>query len=90
MTAIVISVSYRKQEFFRVGYYIHNEYIEQELIENPPEQLLIDRLHRKILADKPRITRSNIAWIDAIPAIENIPLNGISMEDPFGKSNGAF
>jgi hypothetical protein len=31
-----------------------------------------------------------IAWQDVAPAVENIPLNGMEIEDPFGKSNGAF
>jgi histone chaperone ASF1 len=29
VTAIILSVSYRKQEFFRVGYYVYNHYIDQ-------------------------------------------------------------
>ena len=31
------------QEFIRVGYYINNEYWEEELIENPPERPIIER-----------------------------------------------
>ena len=31
------------QEFIRVGYYVNNEYMEEELRENPPEKVLIDR-----------------------------------------------
>lgn len=34
--------------------------------ENPPEQILIDKVYRNILADKPRITRYNIKWDDKI------------------------
>lgn len=75
----MLSVSYRKQEFFRVGYYIHNEYADPALIENPPEQLQIDKIVRRILADKPRITRMAITWGDVAPAIENIPTNGMEM-----------
>jgi hypothetical protein len=77
VTAIVLSVTYKKQEFFRVGYYIHNEYVDPLLIENPPDQLQIDKVFRKILAEKPRITRMTIAWQDVAPAVENIPLNGM-------------
>ena len=91
VTAIVLSVAYRKQEFFRVGYYIHNEYADPLLIETPPEQLQIDKVVRRILSDKPRITRMAITWSDVAPAVENIPHNGMmEIEDPFGKSNGAF
>lgn len=45
-SAIILSVKYRKQEFFRVhifslsydqvGYYVYNTYLEPELIENDP------------------------------------------------------
>ena len=90
VTAIVLSVAYRKQEFFRVGYYIHNEYADPLLLENPPEQLQINNVVRMILSDKPRITRMAITWADVAPAVENVPVNIMEIEDPFGKSNGAF
>jgi histone chaperone ASF1 len=41
VTAVILSVSYLKQEFFRVGFYINNYYDDKELQENEPEQLLI-------------------------------------------------
>ncbi len=31
------------QEFIRVGYYINNEYWEEELRETPPERPIIER-----------------------------------------------
>jgi histone chaperone ASF1 len=31
------------QEFLRVGYYVNNEYLEDELRDNPPDVPLIDR-----------------------------------------------
>ncbi len=62
ITAIILSVSYKKQEFFRVGYYVYNQYVDAELIENDPPEVLIDRVQRSILADKPRITRFPIQW----------------------------
>lgn len=71
VTAIVISVVYRKQEFFRLGYYIHNEYADPVLAENPPEEFQIDKIVRRILADKPRITRMAITWDDTTTTNEN-------------------
>jgi Histone chaperone involved in gene silencing len=59
-----LSVSYKEQEFFRVGYYVYNTYTEQELIDNPPEEVQIDKVVRNILAEKPRITRFDIKWGD--------------------------
>ncbi|CAD8052830.1 unnamed protein product [Paramecium sonneborni] len=61
-SAIILSVKYRKQEFFRVGYYVYNTYLEPELIENDPPQVLIDRVYRQINTQAPRVTRINIDW----------------------------
>ena len=33
VTALIISVSYLKREFFRAGYYLCNQYDDQELID---------------------------------------------------------
>lgn len=62
VTAIILTCSYLNQEFFRVGYYVNNIYSEQELNENPPEDIIIDKVMRYILSDKPRITKFNISW----------------------------
>ncbi|CAD8133531.1 unnamed protein product [Paramecium octaurelia] len=61
-SAIILSVKYRKQEFFRVGYYVYNTYLEPELIENDPPQVLIERVYRQINTQAPRVTRMNIDW----------------------------
>ena len=57
VTGILVTCSYNNQEFFRVGYYVNNYYEEQELIENPPDRPLLDRLIRHILVEKPRVTK---------------------------------
>lgn len=36
VTVVLITCTYRGQEFIRVGYYVNNEYTETELRENPP------------------------------------------------------
>lgn len=36
--------------------------MDQELIESDPEEVIIEKVQRNILADKPRITRFNIDW----------------------------
>lgn len=36
VTAIILTVSYRNAEFFRVGYYVYNQYTDPELIINDP------------------------------------------------------
>ena len=52
-SAILISVLYEGQEFFRVGYYVVNEYVDQSI--EPPPQPQLDRTQRRIMAENPRI-----------------------------------
>lgn len=62
VTIILLTCSYRGQEFIRVGYYVNNEYADEALREEPPATPQIDKLLRNILADKPRVTRFPISW----------------------------
>jgi len=62
VTAIILSILYKGQEFFRIGYYVYNSYTDPELMENPPQEIPIDKVLRNILADKPRVTRFDIKW----------------------------
>lgn len=74
ITAIFLTCCYKNQEFFRVGYYINNQYEEEAYLQNPPEELDQDKIVRYILNDKPRITKFNINWdtiTDQIPSYSN-------------------
>ncbi|PJF17745.1 hypothetical protein PSACC_02445, partial [Paramicrosporidium saccamoebae] len=62
VTVVLITCGYRGQEFVRVGYYVNNEYEEEELRAEPPAVPVIGKLLRNILADKPRVTRFPIRW----------------------------
>ena len=65
VTAVLLTCSYKdSQEFLRVGYYVNVEYDSPELNENPPATPTIERLHRHILAEKPRVTKFQIDWDD--------------------------
>uniref|UniRef100_A0A182K526 Histone chaperone asf1 n=1 Tax=Anopheles christyi TaxID=43041 RepID=A0A182K526_9DIPT len=77
VTVVLLTCSYRGQEFVRVGYFINNEYADPELRENPPLKPLFHKMTRNILATKPRVTRFKINWDDA-------PANGVAG----GPSNG--
>ena len=57
VTVILLTCSYQGKEFIRVGYYVNNEYIDEDLRENPPATPAVHRLARNILADKPRVTK---------------------------------
>lgn len=62
---MLLTCSYRGQEFVRVGYFINNEYTDPELRENPPAKPQFDKVTRNILASKPRVTRFKINWDNA-------------------------
>lgn len=62
VTVVLLTCSYRSQEFIRVGYFINNEYTDQELRENPPSPPQFDKVVRNILASEPRVTRFKINW----------------------------
>ncbi|OMJ21861.1 Histone chaperone ASF1 [Smittium culicis] len=62
VTVVLLTCSYKNKEFVRVGYYVNNEYLEEELKENPPEKPILSKIYRIILADKPRVTRFPINW----------------------------
>lgn len=66
VTIILLTCSYRGQEFVRVGYFINNEYSDPELKEMPPAKPQFDKLQRNILDTKPRVTRFKINWEDAV------------------------
>ncbi|CAO1616114.1 unnamed protein product [Parajaminaea phylloscopi] len=68
VTVILLTGSYRDQEFIRVGYYVNNEYETQELKENPPEKVDLTKVKREVLVSKPRVTRFNIKWDTATAA----------------------
>lgn len=55
VTVVLLTCSYMSKEFVRVGYYVNNEYMDEELKENPPLATDFDKLTRSILADKPRV-----------------------------------
>lgn len=57
VTVLLLTCSYMGQEFIRVGYYVNNDYDDEQLREEPPPRILLDRVQRNILADKPRVTK---------------------------------
>lgn len=92
VTIVLLTCSYRGQEFVRVGYFVNNDYVDQEIRENPPPKPMFDKLTRNILATKPRVTRFKINWDDA-SANGLANGNGEHMEDEMkceeGEMNGA-
>jgi histone chaperone ASF1 len=92
VTAILLTCSYNNQEFFRVGYYVNNIYEDEELNLNPPEEVVVEKLKRHILSEKPRITKFNIDWdntVATIPSYTNYMFNNENnkedIQNEFGK-----
>ena len=44
VTVVLLTCSYRDNEFVRIGYYVNNEYNDPELSENPPAQPMFDKV----------------------------------------------
>lgn len=70
VTVVLVTCSYKNQEFARVGYYVNNEMeyppgtqLDEET-GKPVNDISVDfnKLMRQILADKPRVTRFPIDW----------------------------
>ncbi|XP_051127401.1 probable histone chaperone ASF1A [Andrographis paniculata] len=62
VTVLLLTCSYIGQEFIRVGYYVNNDYTDDQLRQDPPSRVLLDRIQRNILSDKPRVTRFPISF----------------------------
>lgn len=54
---LLLTCSYVGQEFVRIGYYVNNDYNDENLRQQPPQMVKIDMLQRNILTDKPRVTK---------------------------------
>jgi histone chaperone ASF1 len=61
VAALILTGSYKDQEFVRVGYYQNTEYDNEEMKETPPATIHFDKLVRDI-STKPRVTRFQIKW----------------------------
>jgi hypothetical protein len=91
VTAILLCCLYCGQEFFRCGFYLNNVYDNEEMNVNPPEQIVIDKVVRSILADKPRITKFNIDWNCCdTPIITNIPTMNTTTTNNNALSNSCY
>ena len=49
VTVILLTCSYQSQEFVRVGYYVNNEYVDQEMVDNPPLKPVFEKVSSTLL-----------------------------------------
>ncbi|XXQ31828.1 Anti-silencing function protein 1 [Plasmodiophora brassicae] len=69
VTVILLTCSYKGNEFIRVGYYVNNDYGTDETFNRePPEHVDIDKVYRNVLSSSPRVTRFPIEWDDGLVA----------------------
>lgn len=62
VTVVLLTCAYDGREFVRVGYYVNNEYDDEDLVNDPPAKPVIEKIRRNVLAEKPRVTRFAIKW----------------------------
>jgi histone chaperone ASF1 len=85
VTVVLITCSYKDQEFVRIGYYVNNEYPCESEDEVLPVPLPLDQVVRTTLADKPRVTRFNIQWNAPTEVSNPSPLDMELMTSPPSK-----
>eukprot|EP01057_Protomagalhaensia_wolfi_P001183 Protomagalhaensia_wolfi_Nauph_80__1182@NODE_169_length_3347_cov_534_512696_g127_i0_p3_GENE_NODE_169_length_3347_cov_534_512696_g127_i0NODE_169_length_3347_cov_534_512696_g127_i0_p3_ORF_typecomplete_len227_score30_62ASF1_hist_chap/PF04729_13/1_1e55_NODE_169_length_3347_cov_534_512696_g127_i011511831 len=61
-TVILLEGTYRNQDFIRIGWYIHNVYIDPSLQDDPPDVPIMEKMVRYIAVGEPRVTRFSINW----------------------------
>lgn len=70
VTVVLVTCTYREQEFVRIGYYVNNEIMNME--QENMQELQLHQVVRTILADKPRVTRFPIEWNESNSCLENM------------------
>lgn len=82
VTVVLLTCSYNGNEFIRVGYYVNNDYKDEEMKLNPPAIPQLHLIERNVLSDKPRVTRFQIEWDSSEPEnvhpahTDNVPAAG--------------
>ncbi|CAI5440774.1 unnamed protein product [Caenorhabditis angaria] len=70
VSVLLLRCKYNEQEFINLGWFVSNEYVDEELKENPPAQPLVDKLIRKVEIDDLRVTTHSIKWTEEEAATE--------------------
>ena len=91
MSVVLLSALFHGREFVRIGYFINNQYRDEELNQNPPpvsetSPINTDLVERKICDDKPRITLFPIDWENPdappeMPPLQEEPVDGAAVEE---------
>ncbi|CAB3411231.1 unnamed protein product [Caenorhabditis bovis] len=65
VSVLLLRCKYNDQEFINLGWFVSNEYEDEEMKENPPAMPQIEKLARKIQTDSLRVTTFTIKWGEA-------------------------
>lgn len=87
VTVIIITASYRDKEFVRVGYYVNTYYEDEELRNEPPSQVVWDKLYRNVLIEKPKVTRFQNPWDSGSSEFAG---TGNELEQPLGGNGDVY
>ena len=61
-TVLMITVFYRRQEFFRCSYFVYNNYEDGNQVLEREEFVYVDKVCRTIICEQPRIRVYEILW----------------------------
>ena len=80
VAVLLICVSYKEQEFLRIGYYVNVAYDNETLNQEPPEHIHIQHLARNVLISKPTLVTKAIDWgtsedMDIDKSLDSLGLN---------------
>jgi histone chaperone ASF1 len=78
---ILLTCLYKNDEFIRIGYYVNNEYEDETLATEPPQKVIVSKIKRHILSEKPRVTRVPITWDDQTDEMKDVILTEEQIEN---------
>ncbi|KAK0403159.1 hypothetical protein QR680_016753 [Steinernema hermaphroditum] len=64
VTVLLLMCKYNNQNFLKVGYFVANEYADEELLAEPPAEPIIEKLVRSVKTDDVRVSYNMIKWTE--------------------------
>lgn len=102
VTLLLLKCKYKDQLFLKVGWFVTHVYTDPELIANPPEQLILEKVIKKIIlfinffqmqrvisVDDCRVTKYAIKWNDIEENEVNKNLENEDMNEENSETEGS-
>uniref|UniRef100_A0A1I8AF51 Anti-silencing function protein 1 n=1 Tax=Steinernema glaseri TaxID=37863 RepID=A0A1I8AF51_9BILA len=64
VTVLLLHCKYNNKNFMKIGYFVANEYTDEELINEPPVEPIIEKVVRSVKTDDLRVHFNMINWDD--------------------------